>query len=426
MSVHVDKAMLLLEQSRPDMAEQAARRALTDNPNNPLGHATLAVALGMQGKLREATRQAQAAVHLGPDIGYCHYVLAAVLCDRNRLKESERTIHEAIRVDPTEPDYLGLLAKVHLERRDWQGALKAADEGLELDAEHGECANARAMALTQLGRHKEAAETVEGALARDPEDPVTQMTQGWAMLHRQNAAKALQYFREALRLDPTLEGARAGIVEALKSRHIVYRLLLQYFLWMSTLGSRAQWAVIIGLYFGARIVIATCRANPDLAPFLYPLIAAYILFVFFTWTAQPLFNLLLRLNRFGRLALSRDDIVASNWVAGSILLAIVLMAAAVLSGHRVTGLAAFMAALLVIPLAATFSCTIGWPRIVMSVYTGVVVLAGLGLIVALAIIEIPEGAKKPPVVTLAGAVFVVGVLLSSWVGNALSMARVQR
>ena len=52
--------------------------------------------------------------------------------------------------------------------------------------------------------------------------------------------------REALRIAPENEYARHGLVEALKARHLVYRMMLAYFLWMARLSSKARWAVVIG------------------------------------------------------------------------------------------------------------------------------------------------------------------------------------
>ncbi|MDB5311521.1 MAG: tetratricopeptide repeat protein [Gemmataceae bacterium] len=46
---------------------------------------------------------------------------------------------------------------------------------------------------------------------------------GWALLHARQPAEALTHFREALRLDPTNEWARDGLIEALKARYWVYR-----------------------------------------------------------------------------------------------------------------------------------------------------------------------------------------------------------
>jgi hypothetical protein len=87
----------------------------------------------------------------------------------------------------------------------------------------------------------------------------------------------MEHFREALRREPNLEWVRQGIVEALEVRHWLYRQIPRYFLWMSRLGRHAQWGVLLGLLFAQQVLAS----------------------------AVPLFNLLLRMNRFGLLLLTR-------------------------------------------------------------------------------------------------------------------------
>ena len=108
------------------------------------------------------------------------------------------------------------------------------------------------MALVQLGRKDEADHTLGSALANDPENALTHANQGWAFLHRGDHERALEHFREALRIDPELDWARIGIVEALKARYLIYRFMLRFFLWMSRKGTAARWVILLGFVFGRR------------------------------------------------------------------------------------------------------------------------------------------------------------------------------
>ena len=87
---------------------------------------------------------------------------------------------------------------------------------------------------------------------------LTHANQGWALLHRGNYQRALEHFREALRIDPELDWARAGIVEALKAHHFIYRQMLRFFLWIGRQARVAQWVIILGILFGPRM-LATHR-----------------------------------------------------------------------------------------------------------------------------------------------------------------------
>src|SRR5262249_42944875 len=153
-----------------------------------------------------------------------------------------------------------------------------------------------------LGDRAAAAQTMGQAIARRPDDALTHANQGWALLHAGDAKQALVHFREALRLEPNQGWARAGIVEALKARNFLYRWLLAYFLWMARLPTGARWALVLGALFAQQFAADLAKGSPLLAPILWPLVYAYFVFVVLTWLAYPLFNLLLRFDRFGRYA----------------------------------------------------------------------------------------------------------------------------
>ena len=157
------------------------------------------------------------AVHLGPDLPFPHYALAEVWLARNRLKASLAAVNEAIRLNPEDVHHFALLSRIHFGRSSWQAGLEAAEAGLAIDPESVPCTNLRAMCLVRLGRKAEAGATIDAALA-EPEIALTHANQGWTLLEQRKPQKAMEHFREALRIDPELEWARVGIVEAMKGR----------------------------------------------------------------------------------------------------------------------------------------------------------------------------------------------------------------
>lgn len=408
MSPHLERAQLLLGQRRHDLAEQQLRTALADDPNEPFAHAMLAICLENQKQLEAAQAEARQAVHLAPDQPYCHYALASVLMEADDLPAAEAAITESIRLDPFDADYYALLAGIRHTRHNWPGALQAAELGLEAYPEHVGCANLRAMTLVQLGRREEAGATIEAALARDPDNAVTHANQGWKLLHERRVPPALEHFREALRLDPELEWARQGMLEALKARQFLYRWMLGYFLWMSRLGPGAQWGVIVGGYILMRVLGSVGKANPSLLPLILPLELLYGLFAILTWTAPHLFNLLLRCDRFGRHLLSPDQTRGANGVGACLTAGLLLFALGLVLGRGVLVLGALGCLALMIPVGGTFNCT-GRPRLLRGLYT--LGLMGVGLAaLALALLHQP----------LAGTFavcFLFGLLLFTWLAN---------
>jgi len=213
----------------------------------------------------------------------------------------------AVELGPNEPANHGVLARVRLAGKDWEDALRSAEAGLALDPEDEDCVNVRAMALTRLGRVKEARSALGGQLARTPEDSLTHANAGWALLNQGEHRGAEEHFREALRLDPTSEYARSGIRQALQARHWFYRPVLRYFLWMARLKDRRQFAVILGAYLVYRFGLGLARSESPLGWLGIALVSVYIAAVALSWFAQPLSAALLSLHPLGKLALTRTE-----------------------------------------------------------------------------------------------------------------------
>jgi tetratricopeptide (TPR) repeat protein len=422
MTPHFDRAMVLLNQNRNDLAEVELRKHLSAASGDPVGHAMLALCLSAQEKSEPALAEAKAAVGAAPAMPFAHYALARVFFHMDRYAEAERALDEAIRLDPDEADHFSLRSNIRLQRSDWAGALEAADEALRHDPTHATAANLRGMALVKLGRKREAEATLKDILAQDPENALSHANQGWTQLERNDPAKAQVHFREALRIDPTLDWARAGMVEALKARNPIYRVLLQYFLWMAKLSDKAQIIVIVALVVGRRLLGAIGRSFPEARPFVYPLIGLIIGFCYLTWVAQPLFNLSLRLNKFGWYALTKDQRRASTWVGfcylGALLSGLYWLGAWILGlpGILLAGLLTLGLLIIVIPISATYGVE-GVKRTILGAVT--IGLAALLVLALISQVVAPgDGGLETPGdgTFLFGLLFMIGAAASTWIG----------
>jgi tetratricopeptide (TPR) repeat protein len=373
----LQRALLLHQQGRTADAERELRQSLAEDPHYWYPHALLALCLADQHRLQEATAEATAGISLDAEQPFAHYAMASVMRQRRRYGDAQEAIKEAIRLDAFDPDHLAMLAQIRFEQNAWPSALEAAERALELDGEHIAATNLRAMALVKLGRRDEANASLHGALARAPEDATTHSNQGWSHLHAGEHRKALEHFREALRLDPESEWAKAGVVEALKSRYFIYRWLLRYFLWMARLSSGTRWGIVIGGYIGYRALSRIATNNPDIAMYIWPVVIAYAVFALTSWLGPPLFNLLLHLNRFGRLALTRDQRISSIITGILLVLAFAMLIAAFTRSAVGYPLLLFMCIAGIMLTAMLFNCESGWPRLVMCGITIGVLALGL-------------------------------------------------
>lgn len=411
MTAHLERAHVLLRQSRFELAEKEVRRAISEEPDSSTAFAFLSLCLDGLDRHDEALEAAETAVGKDPEDDFAFYTKASAHLALRQRDEARRAVDEAIRLDPEDSDYYALAASIAVSGKKWQEALDKAEEGLSFDPEHVGCTNMRAMALNRLGRREEAGMALEAALSRDPDNASTHANRGWALLQAGNTKEAMESFREALRLEPGSEWARQGIIEALKARNPFYRIMLKYFFFMTGLSARAQWGVILGLYFLVRILRSAARSSPALAPLVSPLVILYMVFAYCTWTAVPVSNLLLRLHPFGRYALSGKEVRASNWVGSALLAALLLGGAGAFLGEGRLVVSAVGCALFVIPLAATFQAEWEEGGKRLAVLTGAIALLGVGALGASFAGHQAAGALA--------TFFFLGIFLFTWVANFL-------
>jgi hypothetical protein len=274
------------------------------------------------------------------------------------------------------------------------------------------------MALTKLGRQTDAVASVDAALGRNPDDALAHANKGWALMHQRQPREALNHFREALRIDPNFEYAQQGIVEALKARNPLYRIVLAYFLWMARLSPGARWGVILGGYVGYQVLRGVGRANPAWQPWIMPLLIAYGLFVLLSWFAYPLVNLLLRFNKFGWYALNRDQRAASNWFGACLALFVAGLLAELVWGFPLGLLIAGFAVGMALPLVTLYQCDIGWPRQMMTLFTAAMAILGTA---ALALVAAQNGTANTLVM-----LFIFAFIATPWLANYLASATATR
>jgi tetratricopeptide (TPR) repeat protein len=424
MPARFDRAMLLFRQSRYDLAERELRSALADDPNDPLGHAFLALCLVERDDHTEATREAFEAIRLEPDLDLAHFAMGVAMLRRNRLDDADRAVEEAIRLDPTDPDYYSLQASIRMHRRRWADALASAEKGLAFDAEHVGCNNVRAQALVQLGRRDEAGATIASALRRDPEDAASHANLGWTLLHQGQPRKAMEHFREALRIEPTMEWARMGIVEAMKARNPIYRMMLAFFLWNSRLSQHAQFGLLIGLVLAQMFLGNLSRGGGQVGTVAGIALGLLIAFVVMTWISVPLFNLLLRVSRFGRLALSPEQITGSNWLLAYIASGLACLAVGLLKDDGRAVEAAINFGFLLLPVGGIYLTPRGWPRDAMKAIALALTVMGPGLLAVL--MFAPPGSPAYLKADRLHDNFISAVVLSTWLGVFIARANVRR
>ena len=383
-------------------------------PRSPTGIDALSLLARCQVKLNKneaALATIRQALALSPDDDRLIFQHARVLYLMDRFEAAVEQIQAAIRMNPAEAIYFGLLADIKLHMKRYEEALQYADQGLSIDPDDTFCLNTRAAALIKLKRPDDAFDTIATSLESDPQNSFTHTNLGWSKLETGEHKAALEHFREALRLNPTNNYAQAGMVEAIKARNIFYRLFLRYVFWMNRMSAKYQWGFIIGIYLLFRILQGLAESNPAWQPFLMPLVYAYLIFALSTWFMEPLANLFLLVNPYGRFALSRRERLSAMLVGVSLLLSVLSILAYLATANEAMMATAFFFFGMMIPLASMLKPAQPKARKQLIIYAAV--LGGFGLLAL-----IPMWLEGIIIMNAVGTLFLFGLFAYQWVANA--------
>jgi tetratricopeptide (TPR) repeat protein len=306
-SVQIERATLLLEQGRVSDAIKELKTFLQQEPENDHALSIYARCYFKKKDFDKGIETILQAIRIDPENSYYFYLLGFGYYRKNNHAAAINNINKAVSMNPYTPEYYGMLSHVYIAEKDFQTALLKANEGLALDAENINCLNARSIALNKLKQTDAAIETMQNALAKDPENEATHATVGWNYLEKGKHKDAATHFREALRINPTSESGREGLKEALKSKIPPYRWILQYSFWINNKGKRTTRFFPVMIFVVVRILASALASNNTTMILGGIIIGLYFLFVITTWIINPLANFFLLFYKDGKYALNNSE-----------------------------------------------------------------------------------------------------------------------
>jgi len=322
-SPNLERGIQLFEIRRYKEAIKYFQTALSENVDNHNAKYFLAQCLFQTDELEKALNLTLDLRGEIPNSSNVYFLLSQIYLHKEEIKEAKENIDKAIELDPYVETCFGQKAHILLHEKKFEEALKYANEGLKINPKSNFCLNARTTALTKLNRKEEAKSSIEFLLQDDPEDAHSHANVGWSYLEHNDTDKALNHFKEALTLNPNLEHARSGMVTALKSKNKIYNLYLRYAFWISNKSDKNQWIFIIGLYVAYRVSVKILSAT-GLTYLAIPLIILYLLFALGSWIMDPLSNMILLFDKYGKYLLAKDEKL-SGQIFFSLLLSSLLM-----------------------------------------------------------------------------------------------------
>jgi hypothetical protein len=174
---------------------------------------------------------------------------------------------------------------------------------------------------------------------------------------------------------------------------------------------------MIGFLFVPQLLNGMVTAVPALQPLHLPLFFLYVAFAVMTWVADPLFNLVLRLNRFGRLVLSREQVMESNLLGLCLFTALAMVVGGITAGSGAAVVCGIFLVLVCLPLSRIFHCDSGWPRFVLAAVTLLLAVAAFSVL-------LPKE-RVPPLLQSITRGFPLYALGSQFLAVALSRHRVK-
>ncbi len=390
----IEQVLEYLADGQQTEALEQLDRLIREEPYHGAAHALRALIHADRGHLDRAAHDAATGKQLASDNPFVFYVAGAVALQQGAVVQAIRAAQEAQQLDPTYADAVLLEARARAKAGQWARVIALADRVVEQEPENEEAAVLAALAR---GVERDSVlddEAWKSLAGRFPLNPVARAGSGWTRMHAGQIPAARAEFEQALALDPSLPWARQGLVLALKARNPLYALLLRFFLWFSALPTRTRTYVLIGGVLGYNFLRRTARAEPELQPFIAPLLIAYVGFVVLSWLADPLLNLLLMARPEGRRLLTPDEKRGAVLVAACLSLAALLGGMAVLSLWKNAGLSALGVAFTSFAVAAAYQRT-GQKRIQLQILAGlalcsslVAAVSGFGLLIAIVCIAL--------------------------------------
>lgn len=130
---YLNMALERLHLGDSDGAIELFRASLTEEPENPMAHAGLALALADVLRLTAARDEAGQAIALAPDHFLGHLAMGLVAMTEHRVDEAEAHLTRAVALEPENPTGLAALGRLHLNQGAWQAAHDLLYRGLEIE-----------------------------------------------------------------------------------------------------------------------------------------------------------------------------------------------------------------------------------------------------------------------------------------------------
>jgi predicted O-linked N-acetylglucosamine transferase (SPINDLY family) len=193
-------------------AERLVRRALQVLRSHTAYHNTLGRVLLLQGRSEEGLQSLEKALELAPQNPEAHYNVGDAMLAQGKAREAEARFRRALQFKPTHAMAAYGLGRALWAQGDAPSALPWFQLAHLLAPADLNILNQIAVAYMALGHREDALKAFELLLAAAPNSAVVQCNVGVLNGHA-NRLKAIEHYKKALTLDPTMSAAQDGYIE---------------------------------------------------------------------------------------------------------------------------------------------------------------------------------------------------------------------
>ncbi len=313
-----DRATMLLESGRPQLALEVLEDHLVQQPNDAEAYALMAWAYSDLDQYKKGIEAADQAIGLDAEDYYGYFMKGCLLHEMQEWGKAQKVIQEALRLEPKDADLYARSADIYISESEWQKALDKSDAGIELNPRHFGCWIAQSRALARLRRFEEAEHPTDTAQQLKPEHQEGFISRGLIAQLQGESLAARGFFIEALRIEPRDTEAREGYLQSLRADHF-------FFFWPIHLGhkiatmppKRAKFLLRVLLRGGLVVAILAGVNLLSVVLFIPAVLAIFLAGVPLYFLALNWFDLALLLTPEGRAVMDDDERNRVRWFLAS-------------------------------------------------------------------------------------------------------------
>lgn len=202
----------LIADARFSDALELLDRCLVLGPGDGWLYGMRALLLLESGDMTGALAASATAVQKAPIAAFAHWTRGVVLLRANIIPGAQRAAERAVALDPEEADTHVLLARVYLQKTQWDSARATVADAESRGASEEELLPLRAAIAAGKGLDVRASDTWRTFAHRYPANALARTGHAWTMLESGDVVGAHAEFQQARDLDPTNEWAMEGLV----------------------------------------------------------------------------------------------------------------------------------------------------------------------------------------------------------------------